>query len=153
MQHTAKRALRQKQWRLIQYSFLMLFVELTLIRFTSASFMYLAFFSNFILMASFLGIAAGFLRAEKSFNLFQLAPVILAVLIYLCHRYHFEYQINLDTTIDDLNYDIPALSKHALPIIMTLPGIFIAVTLLMAAFANGTAEAFRSLPPLPAYRL
>lgn len=142
-----------RSWRLIQFSFLMLFVELSLIRFTSANFMYLAFFSNYILMASFLGIAAGFLRNKKKFNLFNIAPVFLAVLIYLCYHYQFEYQITMEKAIDDLQLQVSALSVHALPLMLTVPGVFVSVVLVMAAFANGTASEFRKLPPLRAYQL
>ena len=43
-------------------SFLMLFVELALIRGTTAAVVYLSFFTNLVLLASFLGIGLGFLR-------------------------------------------------------------------------------------------
>ena len=45
-------------------SFLMLFVELALIRGTTAAVVYLSFFTNLVLLASFLGIGLGFLRAR-----------------------------------------------------------------------------------------
>lgn len=139
--------------RLVLLSFLMLFVELTLIRLTSANFMYLAFFSNFILMASFLGIALGFLRTEKGNHLFFCAPLLLLIVVYACQQFSFEYQINMNTAIDDLSYEVKAFSIHSLPIVLTLPCLFIAVTAVMFAFASGTAKAFRTLPPLKAYRL
>lgn len=55
--------LHNKKFRLIQLSFLMLFVELLLIRWTQSNIIYLSYFSNFILLGSFLGIGIGFLRA------------------------------------------------------------------------------------------
>jgi hypothetical protein len=42
-------------------SALMLFLELTLIRWLGESILYLSFFTNFVLLASFLGIGIGFL--------------------------------------------------------------------------------------------
>ncbi len=47
--------------RLVLASFLMLFVELALIRWTAANDLYLAHLTNFVLLASFLGIGIGFL--------------------------------------------------------------------------------------------
>lgn len=68
-------------WRLVTLSMLMLFVELALIRWTAANNVHLANITNFVLLASFLGIGAGFLLAAWSRNLFRLAPLSLAVLV------------------------------------------------------------------------
>src|SRR5436305_7124020 len=67
--------------RLLTLSFLMLFVELALIRWTGANNEYLAPLTNFVLMASFLGIGIGFLRADARRSLLPLAPVALALLV------------------------------------------------------------------------
>ena len=48
-------------WRLVTLSMLMLFVELALIRWTAANNVHLANITNFVLLASFLGIGVGFL--------------------------------------------------------------------------------------------
>ena len=52
--------------RLMLLSFLMLFVELSVIRWTGANVVYLAYFSNLVLLGSFLGIGLGFLWAGRS---------------------------------------------------------------------------------------
>src|SRR2546430_3455766 len=67
--------------RLVALSFLMLFVELALIRWTGSNVLYLSYFSNFVLLGSFLGIGLGFLRARSRVHLFPLAPVLLALLV------------------------------------------------------------------------
>ena len=56
--------------RLVLLSCLMLFVELALIRWTGSNVLYLSYFSNFVLLGSFLGIGIGFLRARARVNLF-----------------------------------------------------------------------------------
>lgn len=56
--------------QLFALSFLMLFVELALIRWSGALVIYLSYFSNFVLLGSFLGIGIGFLRARARVNLF-----------------------------------------------------------------------------------
>ena len=58
-------ALRGKL-RLFALSFLMLFVELALIRWLGANVVFLSYYSNFVLLGSFLGIGIGFLRDRKS---------------------------------------------------------------------------------------
>jgi hypothetical protein len=72
---------RGDRLRLLTLSFLMLFVELALIRWTGANNEYLAPLTNFVLMASFLGIGIGFLRADARRSLLPLAPVALALLV------------------------------------------------------------------------
>ena len=49
--------------RLLLASALMLFIELSLIRWLGANIVHLAYFSNFVLLGSFLGVGLGFLRA------------------------------------------------------------------------------------------
>src|SRR4051795_4930316 len=67
--------------RLVLASALMLFVELALIRWTSSNNLYLVHLTNFVLLASFLGIGLGFLRGTRGRDLFPLAPALLALLV------------------------------------------------------------------------
>ena len=67
--------------RLVVASFLMLFTELALIRWVSAYQVHVAYFTNFVLLASFLGIGVGFLRAGKGRDLSRWAPAILAAVV------------------------------------------------------------------------
>ena len=69
------------RWRLVLLSFVMLFVELALIRWAGSNVLYLSYFSNFVLLGSFLGIGIGFLRARSSRDLFPYAPLALAALV------------------------------------------------------------------------
>ena len=63
--------------RLVLASFVMLFAELALIRWVSAYQIYVAYFTNFVLLASFLGIGVGFLRASRRTD-FRWAPAAFA---------------------------------------------------------------------------
>src|SRR5438094_4612935 len=67
--------------RLFGLSFLMLFVELALIRWTAANDIHLAYLTNFVLLGSFLGIGAGFLRPDTRRELLPWTPVALSALI------------------------------------------------------------------------
>src|SRR5437764_14546291 len=53
------------RWRLVLLSFLMLCTALALIRSTTANDVYLAYVTNFVLLASFLGIGVGFLLVAR----------------------------------------------------------------------------------------
>jgi hypothetical protein len=74
--------------RLVVASALMLFVQLALIRWSGANLVHLSYFSNLILLASFLGIGLGFLRARKPRDLGRYAPVAVLVLIAFRCRCH-----------------------------------------------------------------
>ena len=52
--------------RLLLSSALMLFLELALIRWTAANIVHLGYFSNFVLLGSFLGVGVGFLRTNRT---------------------------------------------------------------------------------------
>ena len=52
--------------RLVMSAGLMLFVELALIRWLGSNVVHLSYFTNFVLLGSFLGIGAGFLIARKN---------------------------------------------------------------------------------------
>ena len=58
----------------------MLFVELALIRWLGANVVHLSYFSNFVLLGSFLGIGAGFLISRKEWSIWPLSLPLLAVL-------------------------------------------------------------------------
>src|SRR5438876_10100303 len=75
---------RQLRARMLALSFLMLFVELALIRWTGSNILYLSYFSNFILLASFLGIGLGFLRADARRAYFPLLQPALPRSSHLC---------------------------------------------------------------------
>ena len=62
-------------------SFLMLFVELALIRWVSANNVYVSGATNFVLLASFLGIGIGFLNARTGRDYVRWTPVALLLLV------------------------------------------------------------------------
>ncbi|MEX2101864.1 MAG: spermidine synthase, partial [Actinomycetota bacterium] len=133
---------------LIGASFLMLFVELALIRWSSANVVYLAYFTNFVLLASFLGIGVGFLRAREDRDGFRAAPVALAVLV------SFLLLLPAQVGRDESGVRVfeGLFGMFALPIWITLPLIFIGVTVVLACVAEGVARLFARFEPLEAYR-
>ena len=128
-------------------SFLMLFVELVLIRWAGAYVVYLSYFANFILLGSFLGIGIGFLRAHRGPDLFRYAPVVLALFTGLV----IVFPATIDRTGGDLVYF--GVQTHGLPVWLMLPFVFVATALTMSTIAHGVAVRFKNFPALDAYRL
>jgi len=62
-------------------SFLVLFLEVALIRWMPAHIRLLSYFSNFILLASFLGIGIGCLLAPRRVRLFAWFPLLQAAVV------------------------------------------------------------------------
>ena len=134
--------------RLVLLSFLMLFVELALIRWTGSNVIYLSYFSNFVLLGSFLGIGMGFLRARARVDLFGYAPIALAFFV----GFVLIFPVEIDRSGSDLIY-FGAFQPTGLPLWLMLPAIFGAVAAMMAMIAEGVARTFVQFEALEAYRL
>jgi SAM-dependent methyltransferase len=129
-------------------SFLMLFTELVLIRWTGANVTYLSYFSNFVLLGSFLGIGVGFLRARKGPDLFPWSPVMLAFFT----GFITAFPVVIDRSGSGLIF-FGSLQQKGLPLWLMLPLIFLSVAAIMAAIAQGVAVRFAAFEALEAYRL
>jgi SAM-dependent methyltransferase len=134
--------------RLFGLSFLMLFIELALIRWTGAHVVYLSYFSNVVLLGSFLGIGIGFLRADRRPDLFRAAPFALAGLVAFVTL----FPVEIDRSGTDLLF-FGAYGPTGLPAWVTLPVVFLAAAAVMATIGGGVAQAFSHHRPLHAYRL
>jgi len=134
--------------RLVLLSFLMLFVELALIRWAGSNIVYLSYFSNFVLLGSFLGIGVGFLRARAKTDLFPWAPVALALLVLFV----LVFPVEIRRSGGGVIY-YGSLESHGPPRSLTLTVIFIAVAATMAFIGEGVARTFARFRPLEAYRL
>ncbi len=135
--------------RLVLYSALMLFTELALIRWLGSNVFYLAFFSNFVLLGSFLGIGAGFLRSRSPRDLSGLAPIALGVLIILISV----FPVTVQRSADQLIFFGVGSATSGFPPWLALPVIFLATAVVMACIGEGVGRAFRLYSPLDAYRL
>jgi hypothetical protein len=130
--------------RLVALSGLMLFLELSLIRLVAGQVVYVRFFTNFVLIASFLGIGIGFLRAKSSRDLFSMLPLALLVTVSFVLAFPVEQRSGTTHGLRDL---------PALPDWIVLPILFVLVALVMTASAAGVARVFSVFQPLEAYRL
>ena len=134
--------------QLVLLSFLMLFVELALIRWTGSRVIYLSYFSNFVLLGSFLGIGIGFLRGKARLDLSPYAPLALAVFVGVV----ILLRIEIDRGGGRAIY-FGGFEAHGLPLPVVLPIIFVAVAAVMALIGEAVARTFARFPPLEAYSL
>jgi hypothetical protein len=133
--------------RLVLLSFLLLFLELALIRWTGSNIVHLSYFSNFVLLGSFLGIGIGFLRAKARVNLFPFAPIALVLLV----AYVRFFPVEVKGSGSDLIY-FGDLQQTGPPRWVTLTAIFLVVAATMALLGEGVARTFKSFQALDAYR-
>jgi hypothetical protein len=137
---------RGERVRLVALSFLMLFVELALIRWTAANNIHLAYLTNFVLLSSFLGIGIGFLRARRDPDLFRWTPIALALLIGFVLL--FPVYVRLEDGALRGAFGWPAAPRW-----LTLGLVFLLTVAVMAGIGQGVARMFVQFQPLEAYRL
>ncbi len=130
-------------------SFLVLFLETALIRWLPAYIRLLAYFSNFILLASFLGIGVGCLLAGRRRDLFVWFPLIQLALIVAVDRLRLEVGLPSAATI----YFSSGTADALVPVESTLllPLLFTAVAVLFVTVAHRMGRELGGRPPLRAY--
>ena len=126
----------------------MLFTELALIRWVSANNVFVNTASNFVLLASFLGIGIGFLNARAKRDYVRWTPVALLVLV--------GFMLAFPVVLGTLSGPSPfrgAGSMHALSQPLSLAIVFVLVVAVMAGLGQAVAQTFVKFGPLNAYRL
>ena len=136
--------------RLVLASALMLFVELALIRWTSSNNLYLVHLTNFVLLASFLGIGLGFLRGGRGRDLFPVAPALLALLV----AFVLTFSVRTGTTRSGGWALVGSFGMGPLPALAVAHGDLPASpSRRWARVAQEVARTFARFEPLDAYRL
>lgn len=142
--------LRRNEVRLFLTSFAILFVELLLIRWIPSNVKYIGFFSNFLLIASFLGIGLGILIGRNGFNprISPFAILLAAVVLYV-----FTFQLNVQVKSQDELFFGLAESSAADQNFLILPLIVALIVSLLATLALPLGPLLKSMPPLKAYAI
>ncbi|HEY7736988.1 MAG TPA: hypothetical protein VH813_09365 [Candidatus Limnocylindrales bacterium] len=136
--------------RLFLTSAVVLFVELLLIRWIPANVRYIGFFSNFVLIGSFLGIGLGILAGRHA-NRAATAPLALPMLlvVLLVITAELNVQIRSETNV----FFGLAESRAADVNYLVLPLMFVLTVATMAFLALPLGPLLRSMPPLQAYAI
>lgn len=133
--------------RLLLASGLMLFLELALIRWLGANVVHLSYFSNFVLLGSFLGIGVGFLISRKSWSVWPLSLPLLCLLVLGV----LAFPVAIERNGSDVIF-FTALEVRGPPAWLALPIVFLLVAAILAGPAEAVGRCFSKLPPLSAYR-
>lgn len=135
--------------RLFLTSTTLLFVELLVIRWIPANVVYVSYFSNFLLMSSFLGIGLGILMGRAGSRL-AISPFTLLlfglVALVLRAQLNIDFQPG-DQVFHGLNPNSADTNFVVLPLLMLL------VVALMTALALPLGDLLRAMPPLQAYAI
>ena len=132
-------------------SFLVLFLEIALIRWMPAYIRLLSYFSNFILLASFLGIGIGALLAPVRARLFSWFPLVQAIVI--ASVYYFRLEVAVPTSGSIYFSSGTAARVVVVESTMLLPLLFVVVAALFATLAQRMGREMAQLPPLRAYTI
>jgi hypothetical protein len=143
------------RFRIVGYSFLILFLELALIRYVPSSVRLVGYYTNFVLISAFLGMGVGLLLEKRGNHYPYLFPFALLVLLLLVEYFsnvvverasdpnEYLWLIVLESSPRVNTYGIyPVLAVH-----------FLATSLCFVPLAMGLGKAFRKFPPLTAYTL
>jgi hypothetical protein len=133
--------------RLVLGSCLMLFLELALIRWLGANIVHLSYFTNFVLLGSFLGIGLGFLIARGQRSVLPWTPVLLALLVVGVRL----FPVSIDRASTQVIY-FTSLKTDGPPAWLVLPIVFLLVAAVLAGPAEVVGRCFAELEPLTAYR-
>jgi len=139
------------RFNLFLCSFTILFVELTCIRWIPSYIRYLGYFTNFVLLASFLGIGLGILQARRRADLQTFFPATLAVLVAIVAT--FKLQLNASST-QEVFFKDGAIKAQGTEAFFLVPLVFILVGAIFALLGQNLGRLLtRVRPPLTAYTL
>jgi hypothetical protein len=139
---------RSDRARLVFSSFLMLFVELALIRWITANNVYVTEATNLVLLASFLGIGIGFLNATSGRDYLRWTPLTLLALV----AFVLEFPVVLHSGTGGPLIFSGVGQSRALPQPVSFALVFLLTVAVMAGIGQGVARIFVRFRPLSAYR-
>jgi MFS family permease len=137
--------------RLWLTSLTILFVELMLIRWVPAEIRYIGFFSNFLLMASFLGIGLGILLGRRGarWSLVAFPLLLLGVVVVVTSN---QLDLEVQGGSSEIWFGLTDAARDAADTDYTILVLAIVmVTGVLAALAMPLGPLLRSMPPLKAY--
>jgi hypothetical protein len=126
----------------------MLFLELALIRWTGSNVVHLSYFSNFVLLGSFLGIGIGILRSSRAKRLPYYSPIMLGLLVLVIAW----KPVTVDRGSSESVIYFTSLNTTGPPVWVILPIVFVAAAVILAGPAELVGRCFAELPRLTAYR-
>lgn len=143
--------IKSSELRLFLISFLILFFELICIRWIPAHVRYLSYFTNFILLACFLGIGIGCLSSNRKTELLLFFP--LALLILVAAVYYFRFEIDPSSVTEIFFQGGTEYLARKAEYYFVLPVCFIFVTVLLLFLSQQLGLLLKRFSPIKAYTL
>src|SRR5437867_9006142 len=142
--------MRRPETRLVLTSATLLFTELLLIRWIPAQLVYVGFFNNFVLIASFLGIGVGILLSRRRPDI---GPWVGSIPLLALVALVFSNQLNAWIPVQRGGEVFLGFSegRQVEVDVAVLGGVVLLVTAAMAGFALPLGPLLASMPPLRAY--
>jgi hypothetical protein len=138
-------ARRRRGLELFCLSFLALFLELMVIRWSPAVVRLIAYYANLMLISSFLGLRVGAILGKKRKSFFAWLPALLLINVTWLLISHF---ITLPTTATESRFYTP---DPQLVRYVCLVGIFLSNAIVFVPLGQRIGSIFEALPPLLAY--
>jgi SAM-dependent methyltransferase len=153
-----RRATRRISADLFLIGFLVLFLELACIRWFAASVVFLQFFTNVVLLASFLGMSCGCLAARRqwnwlaSFPLLALATFTAARAVLLLYKMwggvavDVGHQASPQEVFFGTEYRNPDVAQFVVPIEFIAGLFFVLIALMFVGLGQALGRAFAAFP-------
>jgi SAM-dependent methyltransferase len=138
--------------RIAGYSALILFFELALIRYTAGYVRVFSFYLNFVLIATFLGMGVGLLRAERASRLKWLA-VPATIALFAAVWYFARVPIAVPADPDEFVWAIFSSEGRRVPLWLVVATLFTLTAFFFIPLGALLGEQFRKLPALTAYSM
>ncbi|MGD0137268.1 MAG: hypothetical protein ABSD28_00190 [Tepidisphaeraceae bacterium] len=132
--------------RLFALSFVALFLELMVIRWVPAVVRFVAYYSNLMLISSFLGLGLGAMTARRRWNWSAWFPALLLLnvgTLYLCRQ-----NVHMPVPNSEARFGQEAVFRFAY---VVLVAIFVLNAAIFLPLGQQIGRLFRQLPPLRAY--
>lgn len=144
-------------FELFWISLIILFLELTAIRWFPAHVLYLTFFTNVVLLASFLGMSVGCLAARHRRDYLKWTPLLLVIALAAAHAVEISssyflrfvdvgHQASPQQVYFGTEYHIQDLSRYAIPVEVLCGFFFIVIALAFIGPGQELARALRRWP-------
>jgi SAM-dependent methyltransferase len=137
--------------RVATYSALILFFELALIRYTAGYVRVFSFYLNFVLIATFLGMGVGLLRADLAAKARWIGP---AALLTVAGAVWFFSHTHIVVPADPNEYVwgiFDGVSARQVPLSVVVVSLFTLCALFFVPLGALLGEQFKKMPPLTAY--
>jgi SAM-dependent methyltransferase len=139
-------------------SFLVLFFELTCIRWFGATVIFLTFFTNLVLLASFLGVSVGCLSAGRKWNLIRGFSLLTSLAVFLGYAILWVYARFNQVVVDVGSQQSPQLiyfgtdarvrdiSTFVVPIELIAGAFFVLIAILFIGLGQEMGRRFDAIP-------